>query len=61
MKPEFISISQFAIIATMAGSLSVIGTVRAQEDTGIGSNPHLRAQSADATLRHRDRKTSQRT
>jgi putative membrane protein len=46
MKPEFISISQFAIIATMAGSLSVIGTVRAQEDTGIGSNPHLRAKSA---------------
>jgi putative membrane protein len=46
MKPEFISISQFAIIATMAGSLSVIGTVRAQEDTSIGSNPHLRSQSA---------------
>jgi putative membrane protein len=46
MKPEFISISRFAIIATMAGSLSVIGTVRAQEDTGIGTNPHLRAQSA---------------
>src|SRR2546425_8302499 len=49
MKPEFISISRFAIIATMAGSLSVIGTIRAQEgkeDTGIGSNPHLRAQSA---------------
>ena len=46
MKPEFISISRFAIIATMAGSLSVIGTVRAQEDTSIGSNPHLRAKSA---------------
>ena len=46
MKPEFISISQFAIIAIMASSLSVIGTVRAQEDTGIGSNPHLRAKSA---------------
>ena len=46
MKTEFISISQFAIIATMAGSLSVSGTVRAQEDTGIGSNPHLRAKSA---------------
>jgi putative membrane protein len=46
MKLEFISISQFAIIATMAGSVSVIGTVRAQqEDTGIGSNPHLRSQS----------------
>ena len=49
MKPEFISISQFAIIATMAGSLSVIGTVRAQEDTSIGTNPHLRAQSAPTT------------
>ena len=49
MKPKFISISRFAIIATMAGSLSVIGTIRAQEgkeDTGIGSNPHLRAKSA---------------
>src|SRR6266702_5750854 len=47
MKPEFISISRFAIIATMAGSLSVIGTARAQqEDTGIGSNPHLRSKSA---------------
>ena len=45
MKPEFISISRFAIIATMVGSLSVIGTVRAQ-DTGIGTNPHLRAKSA---------------
>jgi len=49
MKPEFISMSQFAIIATMAGSLSVIGTVRAQEDTSIGTNPHLRAQSAPTT------------
>jgi len=49
MKPEFISISQFAIIATMAGSLSVIGNVRAQEDTSIGTNPHLRAQSAPTT------------
>ena len=47
MKPEFISISRFAIIATMAGSLSVIGTVRAQqEDTAIGTNPHLRVKSA---------------
>ncbi|PYJ57500.1 MAG: DUF305 domain-containing protein [Verrucomicrobia bacterium] len=47
MKPEFISISRFAIIATMAGSLSVIGTIHAQqEDTSIGSNPHLRAKSA---------------
>ena len=46
MKPEFISISQFAIVATMAASLLVIGTVCAQQDTGIGSNPHIRAKSA---------------
>jgi putative membrane protein len=46
MKPEFISISRFVIIATMVGSLSVIGTVRAQQDTGIATNPHLRAKSA---------------
>jgi len=46
MKPEFISISRFAIIATMVGSLSIIGTVRAQQDTAIGTNPHLRAKSA---------------
>src|SRR6266446_905176 len=49
MKLELISISRFAIIATMAGSLSVIGNVRAQEDTSIGTNPHLRAQSAPTT------------
>jgi putative membrane protein len=52
MKPEFISISRFAIIATMAGSLSVIGTIRAQEgqsDTGIGTNPHLRKKSAETS------------
>jgi putative membrane protein len=46
MKLEFISILRFAIIATMAGSLSVIGVVRAQQDTAIGTNPHLRAKSA---------------
>ncbi len=46
MKTKSISISQFAIVATMAGSLSVIGAVRAQQDTAIGTNPHMRAQSA---------------
>src|SRR6266699_838630 len=47
MKTQFLSIFRYARIATIAGSLSVIGTVRAQqEDTGIGSNPHLRAKSA---------------
>jgi putative membrane protein len=49
MKLESIAISRLAIITTMAGSLSVIGTVRAQEDTSIGTNPHLRAQSAPTT------------
>ena len=43
MKTKFISI---AIIAIAASNISIIGTIRAQEDTGIGSNPHLRAQSA---------------
>ena len=36
---------RLAIIAIVAGSLSVIGTARAQ-DTAIGTNPHLRSQSA---------------
>jgi putative membrane protein len=44
MKPTFISIPAIAIVA--AGSLCTIGTVRAQTDTSIGSNPHLRSQSA---------------
>jgi putative membrane protein len=46
MKRQFISV---AIIAIAASSISIIGTIRAQEDTGIGSNPHLRAQSAPTT------------
>ena len=46
MENKFTLISRLAIIAIVAGSLSVIGTGRAQEDTSIGSNPHLRAQSA---------------
>jgi putative membrane protein len=44
MKPTSISIPAIAIVA--AGSLCTIGSVRAQTDTSIGSNPHLRAQSA---------------
>jgi len=47
MKPTSISIPAIAIVA--AGSLCTIGTVRAQTDTSIGSNPHLRSQSAGAT------------
>ncbi len=43
MKPKFALISLLAIVV---GCLSVIGTVCAQTDTAIGSNPHLRAQSA---------------
>ena len=46
MKPKSISIPAIAILAVAAGSLCIIGAVRAQEDTGIGSNPHLRAKSA---------------
>src|SRR5438874_3129060 len=44
MKPTSISIPAIAIVA--AGTLCTIGTVRAQTDTSIGSNPHLRSQSA---------------
>src|SRR5947199_4681640 len=44
MKPTSITIPAIAIVA--AGSLCTIGTVRAQTDTSIGSNPHLRSQSA---------------
>ena len=46
MKPTSISIPAIAFVA--AGSLCTIGTVRAQTDTSIGSNPHLRSQSAGA-------------
>jgi putative membrane protein len=46
MKNKFTIISRLAIIVIVAGSLSVIGTGRAQPDTSIGTNPHLRAQSA---------------
>ena len=43
MKPKLALISPLAIVASC---LSVIGTVCAQMDTSIGSNPHLRAKSA---------------
>lgn len=46
MKPKSISTPAIVIVAVAAGSLCIIGAVRAQEDTGIGSNPHLRAKSA---------------
>ena len=47
MKPKLISLSAIAALAIAVSSVCVIGTVRAQE-TGIGSNPHLRSQSAGA-------------
>jgi putative membrane protein len=46
MKRKLISVSAVAAVTIAAGSLSVIGTVRAQVDTAIGTNPHLRAKSA---------------
>jgi putative membrane protein len=48
MKSKLISISAIAAVA-VASSLCVIGTVRAQIDSGIGTNPHLRSQSAGQT------------
>src|SRR5947199_10215044 len=46
MKRKLISVSVITAVATAAISFGIIGTVRAQTDTGIGTNPHLRAQSA---------------
>src|SRR6266700_7476727 len=46
MKPKSISTPVIAIVAVAAGSLCIIGTVRAQQDTAIGSNPHMRSKSA---------------
>ena len=46
MNTKFIIISKFATVAVAASSISIIGIARAQTDTGIGSNPHLRAKSA---------------
>jgi putative membrane protein len=48
MKRKFVSISRFAVVAIAAGSLSVIGSIRAVEDTSTATNPHLRSQSAPA-------------
>jgi putative membrane protein len=46
MKRKLISVSVITAIATAVSSFGIIGTVRAQTDTGIGSNPHIRSQSA---------------
>jgi putative membrane protein len=45
MKPKLISLSTIAAAVIAAGSVCVIGTVRAQIDSGIGSNPHMRSKS----------------
>jgi putative membrane protein len=46
MKRKLISVSVITAVATAASSFGIIGTARAQTDTGIGTNPHLRAKSA---------------
>jgi putative membrane protein len=50
MKPKLISLSGIAVAAIAASSICVIGTIRAQTEPGmpLGSNPHLRSQSAGA-------------
>jgi putative membrane protein len=48
MKPKPISLSATAALV-IAASICVIGTVRAQIDSGIGSNPHLRSTSQGVT------------
>ena len=48
MKPKRISFSAIAALAIAASSICVIGTVRAQIESGIGSNPHLRSKSEGA-------------
>jgi len=48
MKPKLIPLSAIAALAIAVSSICVTETVRAQgrdSDSGIGSNPHLRAQS----------------
>ena len=49
MKRKLISILIIAAAAIVASGFGVVGTVCAQVETGIGSNPHLRSQSAGAT------------
>ena len=49
MKSKLISLSSIAVLAIAASSVCVIGTVRAQNESAIGSNPHLRSQSLGQT------------
>jgi len=48
MKPKLISLSTIAAAVIATSSICVIGTVRAQIESGIGSNPHLRSKSEGA-------------
>ncbi|SRR6266571_109419 len=48
MKPKRILLLAIAALAIAASSICVVGTVRAQIDTGIGTNPHLRSKSSGA-------------
>jgi putative membrane protein len=51
MKPKLISLSAIAALAIAASSICVTETARAQTEPGmpLGSNPHLRSQSAGQT------------
>lgn len=49
MKPKLTSVSLTAAAAITANSICAIGTVSAQIDTGIGSNPHLRSAAQGKT------------
>ncbi len=49
MKRKLISVSAIAAVAMTVITICVIGSVHAQTDSGIGSNPHIRAQSAPTT------------
>ena len=49
MKRKLTSASLTAAAAIAASSFCVIGTARAQIDSGIGTNPHLRSKSAGQT------------
>jgi putative membrane protein len=49
MKPKLISLSTIAAAVIAASSVCVIGTARAQIDSGIGTNPHMRSQSQGQT------------
>ena len=49
MKPKPISLSAIAALVIAASSICIIGIARAQIDSGIGTNPHIRSQSTGAS------------